>query len=618
MAETLQEFALKLGFVVDKGQEARFTATLAGLAKTIAGVAASLTAAASAISGTVIAVASSFDQLYFAAQRTNASVASIKSLSYALSQVGGSSEQALAAIEGVASAMRTNPGTEALLNQLGVATRENGRLRETGGIIDDIVSSLSKRPYYVSTQIAAVLGLPDEKAWNTFTTQWPKIREVQKEYEKSARAFGLDPDKAAESSNRLMTSFRGLMSTVDLLMQKITIELQPILTRYLEAIAKWVQEHQTEIVAALERIVRVAADLASAFGSLVSAMEPVVATFASLAKTLGSDKDGLQWALEGVLVFMAMTWVPKMLGFLGKVGGMWAMIALALGYALHDAPAKLMKSAGFGTAALGPGESTAPVGSGDPFNQYMDKGGAWGQFKSWVKGKLGMGGNAGAAKTSATRANMAGVDPSLMAAIDAASKETPYGVRLKSGFRSGDPRLHGMGLAADVELFDKATGKPLADYQTPETAAAYKAYADRVKAAYEAQNPGKSGELRWGGYFGGGKGTYGALDLMHFDVGGRRGMPMGGGSWGGGFSPEMQRIWGIDADGKMRGIGDKSSSLFDAAPLGGSVNRSASLSQKTDIVIYGSTDPAGTAANLGGAQGRIASELLRNGQSAFA
>ena len=69
---------------------------------------------------------------------------------------------------------------------------------------------------------------------------------------------------------------------------------------------------------------------------------------------------------------------------------------------------------------------------------------------------------------------------------------------------------------------------------------------------------------------------------------------------------------------RVKGLRDKSSSLMTPSPLGGSVNRSATLSQKTDIVIYGSTDPAGTSALLGGSQNRIASDLLRNAQSAFA
>jgi hypothetical protein len=41
-------------------------------------------------------------------------------------------------------------------------------------------------------------------------------------------------------------------------------------------------------------------------------------------------------------------------------------------------------------------------------------------------------------------------------------------------------------------------------------------------------------KLRWGGYFGGAKGKYGAMDTMHFDLGGEH-LGMAGGSWEGGL-----------------------------------------------------------------------------------
>lgn len=62
---------------------------------------------------------------------------------------------------------------------------------------------------------------------------------------------------------------------------------------------------------------------------------------------------------------------------------------------------------------------------------------------------------------------------------------------------------------------------------------------------------------------------------------------------------------------------DKQSELFGAPPMGSSSARLASISNRTSITVYGSSDPAGTAANLSGAQSRVASELIRNGQSAF-
>lgn len=59
-------------------------------------------------------------------------------------------------------------------------------------------------------------------------------------------------------------------------------------------------------------------------------------------------------------------------------------------------------------------------------------------------------------------------------------------------------------------------------------------------------------------------------------------------------------------DEQAQRLKDKQSELFGAPPLGAPQGRMASLSNRTNITIYGSTDPAGTAANLSGTQTRCA------------
>ena len=140
-----------------------------------------------------------------------------------------------------------------------------------------------------------------------------------------------------------------------------------------------------------------------------------------------------------------------------------------------------------------------------------------------------------------------GVDPELLQLLRSVGESYgPYGFSVKSGYRAGDPRQHGKGRALDVNLIDRKTNQALADYQSPETAKAYQQYANAV---YAAASPEMKEKLRWGGYFGGGKGDYGALDLMHFDTaGGPGGLGMKGGGWDTGWTPEMLKTWGIEAD----------------------------------------------------------------------
>jgi hypothetical protein len=141
------------------------------------------------------------------------------------------------------------------------------------------------------------------------------------------------------------------------------------------------------------------------------------------------------------------------------------------------------------------------------------------------------------------------VDPTLLGLLQRAAANSPYNVTAMSGFRPGDPRQHGRGHATDVQLVDPKTGVALTNYQSPENARAYQQYANAV---YNAATPEQRQALRWGGYFrDGGPGHYGALDLMHFDI--NSGLPMAGGSFQGGFSPEQASLWKMQPGG---GVGN--------------------------------------------------------------
>jgi hypothetical protein len=144
-----------------------------------------------------------------------------------------------------------------------------------------------------------------------------------------------------------------------------------------------------------------------------------------------------------------------------------------------------------------------------------------------------------------------GVDPALLSLIQGVKYGGPYQSRITSGYRQGDPRQHGKGNALDVELYDPKTGAALNNYQDASTFQAYQDYANAVYQQALQSDPALAQKLRWGGYFSGGKGKYGALDLMHFDTAGDIGMA--GGSWQGGLTPEQASIWGLQSVGGYGG-----------------------------------------------------------------
>lgn len=154
------------------------------------------------------------------------------------------------------------------------------------------------------------------------------------------------------------------------------------------------------------------------------------------------------------------------------------------------------------------------------------------------------------------------VDPRLLAILEAAAAATNMNVEAYSGFRPGDPRFHGKGHAMDVRIIGP-DGKPLANYQDMTHFPTYEKLAQAARQAQMAQHPDLADAFRWGGYFSGGKGKYGALDLMHFDIGGGNGLGMAGGSWEKGLSDEQRRLWqGVQSTG----IGAQVAAQPSAAP----------------------------------------------------
>lgn len=158
------------------------------------------------------------------------------------------------------------------------------------------------------------------------------------------------------------------------------------------------------------------------------------------------------------------------------------------------------------------------------------------------------------------------VDPRLVSTVKEATRYLPpgYSAVMKSGFRAGDPRFHGAGQALDIQLIDP-NGKPLPNYQAGKSFQAYEGFAQTVHQLQPVFAP-DAPPIRWGGYFPGPRGLYGAADLMHFDTGNNGDMG-GGGTWDHGLSFAQRNAF---PDAVSSGLADRpggSSSALGFAPI---------------------------------------------------
>ena len=127
----------------------------------------------------------------------------------------------------------------------------------------------------------------------------------------------------------------------------------------------------------------------------------------------------------------------------------------------------------------------------------------------------------------------------LFSCVKLACGSLPPGWSLEftSGVREGDKRYHGRGMALDVQLIDEH-GARLPNYQDVASFRAYEKFAQEVKRQQVRHH--RHLPLRWGGYFSGPKSRYGALDLMHFDVGK---IGTAGGDWEHGLTAAQKGLW---------------------------------------------------------------------------
>lgn len=327
MAETIKEFLVSLGYQVDGASESKFKNSVATATKGAVALGLSLTAAATAVSAAVTKIAAGFDEMFFMSQRAGASVQNIKGLSYAVSQLGGSYQGALASIESFAQKMRSNPGYESLVKSLGVATRENGRLRETTAIVQDLAKALSKKPQYVALQYLEALGI-DERTYNAIRSG--DLTRFMDEYAAKARALGVDQKQAADIGNQLTQAWRSLGATAELIGAKLEQTLGRSLASFVKDVDDFLIRNADKIVTFFDEAGKAAAWLAAAFQKLVQALTPAWEAFDKIAQSL-TGQSGLQVALEAFAVWLVGSWLLRILGAFTAIGAGWGAMLLKLG-----------------------------------------------------------------------------------------------------------------------------------------------------------------------------------------------------------------------------------------------------------------------------------------------
>ncbi|ELI9274576.1 lytic transglycosylase catalytic [Escherichia coli] len=252
-AETIKDFLVSLGFSVDDAGAKKFGSVLAGTTANVIKMGLAVEGTALSVVAFTAKIASGLDNLYWASQRTGATVHGIQSIGYAVSQVGGSADAARGSLESLARFIRNSPGAEGFLNRLGVQTRDaSGNMRDMAAIFTGVGQKLSGMPYYRANQYAQMLGIDE----NTLMAMRRGVGQFSAQYSEMVKAIGFNADQAALSSNRFMTSLKSLGEMAGMARDKIGSNLADGLAGQIDNLRKKIIENFPKIEVTITKVIK--------------------------------------------------------------------------------------------------------------------------------------------------------------------------------------------------------------------------------------------------------------------------------------------------------------------------------------------------------------------------
>ncbi len=328
-ADTIKDFLVSLGFDIDQAGANKFEAVLKGVTANVLKVGSVVEGAALSIVGFTTQIANGLDKIYWASQRTGASVQGIKALGYAASQTGASAESAMSSLEGLAGFMRSNPGAEGFLNRLGVQTRDaSGKMRDTAAIFTGVGQKLNNMPYYRAKQYAQMLGIDE----NTLMAMRRGMNGFTADYQSMLQKTGFNADKAAVQSNKFMTSMRGLTSLFGIMRDKIGSNLAGGLAGSLDSLRRRILDNFPKIEDTLTKVIKGVIWLANAFTRMAWRVIQAAGSVIEWWKKLDDGSKKFLMTIGAILI----AWRLLNAAFLKSPIGLITTLILAIGLLYDD------------------------------------------------------------------------------------------------------------------------------------------------------------------------------------------------------------------------------------------------------------------------------------------
>jgi hypothetical protein len=393
----LRELFVRLGFKIDTNSEKNFQSSLlkASLGANLLGTA--FEQAAEVVGKAIANMALGFERLAYTSQRTHTSVKDIRAFAYAVSQLGGSHNEALQSMEQFYKNIRDNRGYEGLLHAMGIRTRNaQGQLRGFVEISKELGNFFRRYPRDVAHQYALRLGI-DDQTFRLLRESPELLENYARAYQRTQESIGVDNEKLAQQGTALSVAWRRFLATLSAVSDRIMSTFMPVFTRLLNFISDWVDAHGPQIdffwtqvgkglevvergakaaYAAIEPFITMLTDKISDMqkdGTFISVLEKMANAF---ERVVSAVKQAIEWIKE----FERLTDTSEGLRIIGRLLG-W----------VESKTSTAMDIPGVGrTLASVDAATDAGVG-----HTGGGGGSIWERGKNWVKEKLGLGGGSG-------------------------------------------------------------------------------------------------------------------------------------------------------------------------------------------------------------------------------
>lgn len=272
----IRDFLVRLGFQVNESGNKKFDNALNKTAKTAGAAGKTLLGVGLAAQAMVAAYTSSMEKLYYASRRTGASVSNIQALEFGAQKIGIAAGEAQGALEGMAAAVRSNPGLRGLMDQL--LGKDSSQMDQAKAMIE-LVQRLSSMPHYVGSQFAGMFGI-NEKTFLMLKQGLPELLKAEEERLAMNKRAGLNAEDAAKASVVYANSIRDLTTRIGVLVGRLSIELLPAFQRFNELAVETIDHIQGMDFKNLNL-----GPVSKEVGELNKAFETLVKTWTMLSKT---------------------------------------------------------------------------------------------------------------------------------------------------------------------------------------------------------------------------------------------------------------------------------------------------------------------------------------------